>query len=221
MSTYPNTTELYWNQPTVVALPNYQATSNFDIKVDKDQVIRIDDFSDVETTSESKPLYTTIATNGALLSAKSTLKLNKETFVSIAGSAILSAFLSTWIQAETFLSLFLGLSLINIITSIIFDQSLSFKNKITSFGMDLFYVGIVMGLADILLNLIKIPFIDSEGFYVGTMAFLFSINYILLISKRLYPLTTLSGSKTVMNLAKVFKEGVDKFKELQEEDSIN
>lgn len=216
MSNYPNTTTIDLGSSL---FPKHFTSIHWkETESERESIIKIDDIKDI-TIPNTEKLYAGAATAGASITLSPSAPLSKQTVISLAISTVLAAFVSTWINAYFFLTLFLGLGIINLITSVIFDANISFKKKIQTFGMDLFYVGVLMTITDILLNKIKIPFLDTQSFYIGTFAFLMSINYIILTSKRCYHLTSLSGSTTLVNLAKSFKFAKDKFIELQEKDA--
>jgi hypothetical protein len=134
-------------------------------------------------------------------------------------SAFFLPFLSVWHSSAFYLCIFLAFNLLNLLSSIIFDKRIALRKKITTFGADLFYVGVLATVVDILLNRIKIPFIDTHSFYISFIATLMTLNYIILISQRVYHLTSISKAKTAKNILQAVKNGVEDFKNMQQEDA--
>src|SRR5579872_2751847 len=122
MSNYPNTTAIDLGSSL---FPNHLTSIPWkEAENKRESIIRIDDIKDI-TISNPEKLYTGVATIGASITLSPSTPLTKQTIISLAISTVLAAFVSTWINAYFFLTLFLGLGIINLITSIIFDTNLS------------------------------------------------------------------------------------------------
>lgn len=221
MSTYPTVTSFDWNKPIFPVSGTYFPTVKEE--EEKSEIITIDDIYDVDTvitcTEKSINSSNALTSLSALLGITPSITLNKNLTINLIISTLISAVISTWVSASFYLSVFLVFNFINLISSIFLDKKNTLRTKITTFGADLFFVGVLATMTDILLNRIKIPFVDTNSFYVGLLATLMSINYIVLISKRGYHLTSISKGNTVINIMKAISKGIDNFRELQEDDA--
>ena len=140
-------------------------------------------------------------------------------------ASFFSLLFSIWASNQLVLSVFITLNFLNFVTSIFVEKQVSFRQKLAYLINEALLVGLISGIAELLIGKINIPF---TPFYISLLyisALFMSFYYLYEIVRRIYPITSLSKSKTLVNfilsIKDGFKYGRDKFDERQEKDTLS
>lgn len=135
-------------------------------------------------------------------------------------AVLVSAILSTWISNAYILGIFVILNLANFLVSLIWEKQRNFNEKISMFVADLLLVSILGTIVDITLKAVKIPLIEVQVPTFQMVIWFMIFHYIFLLSKKLYPLTSINKSQLLLNIVLSIRDGLkygnDSFNDRQE-----
>lgn len=180
--------------------------------------IVIEDIRDIAIESKiNRQAYSFIS----LIGVTPTPGITGNLAVKLSLSVLLSAILSIWISNTYLLGIFAVLSLTDFFTSAVWDKNQNYRTKVSRLVADFLIIAVSITFIELIIGKIQIPYTQINISLVAVVLYIIILNYLFLISKRLFPLTSLAQSKTWVNLILAFRTGIEDFQKRQEKEVLN
>ena len=203
---------LYPTETTAITINSLGLTGTL---VNEGEIWQVDVLPDAKTQTTTRSLSFV-----SLVGVTPTPGIIDNLGIKISLSVLLSSILSIWVSNFSLLGIFAILSLANFITSLAWDRTDNFRIKISRLIADFVLVAVVATFAELILGKIQIPLTQLSISVLAVGLYLMILSYLVLISKRLIPLTSLVQSKTLKNFLLSCKVGIDDFREKQEKEIL-
>lgn len=191
---------------------------------DENKVIFIDDIKEINEAFAVNNVFSKsllFRTIGVIPTPGITNKLALKLSLSL----LFSSILSIWISNAYLLAVFVILSFFNFLICLFLDKFNNFRTKISHLVADFLLIGLSTTFAELILGKIEIPFTTLKISLLSIVLYIMIISYLIIIPKRLLPLTVLTQSKIMFNFIKACKKaiatGKDEFEKLQADEILN
>jgi hypothetical protein len=221
MSTFTQQVSYGWNPldprgTQAVGLRNYGTKPEEEV-----QVIEIEDIEEITDVIAVDKVKSSTTPFIYLIGVTPTPALFSDVKYKLPLAILVSAIFSIWVSNITSLSILAILAVLNLLTSIIWDKSENYRIKLSRFVADLLIVGVSGTLVEYLFGNLTIPFTQISFSILSIILWFMIVSYLSLITKRLYPLTSIAQSKTLVDIALACKAGmdhaIDNFKDRQQD----
>lgn len=209
---YQPTTTIAVPDPTYPWMP-YTPTGSIsktaETKENEEKIIIIDDIKDIEeilVTKKNNAHIKYLATIGITPTPAFSEDVVQKLFLSI----LLSAVSSVWIPNSLLLSIFFILNIANFFTSLIWDTSVGYKEKLSQIVANFLFVGIAT-LTELLIGRHQIFFTPITVSVLAIALFFGNISFVVVLSRRITPFIALTRSRGLYIFFRACKKGYEGF----------
>lgn len=202
--------------PAVTTTIPYESWGQTDIGIDRERIWEVG----VLLKTEIKQIQICQPSFLSLVGVIPTPEIAENLSIKVPLALFLSSVFSVWISNFSLLGVFALLSITNFIISLVWDKTENYRIKISRLIADFVLVAVVTTFTELILGKIQIPFTQLNISVLAIGLYLMILSYLVLISKRLIPLTSLVQSKMLKNFLLSCKVGIDDFKERQDKEIL-